>query len=397
MPTVVSYAVDEKGNMVKNAEGDIGYSVSYSYKNIYGNIATESVFIVLDQIFPTVEILSPVTYSIVRSNFVEVKWTVNGIEQDSLTIQGLEKGPNIIVRFYRDKAGNEASDTVSVMMKDSKSVNIAVEQPVTEIDKDKVEEYYSVNPPKKGETYAVSIKNPSTGKEVETLIGGSFKTKEGSGEEPYPGMDEGHLGPTLALDIKLPVIVPKEGYGTVSGLATLDDIVVSDGMIPLEGVDADNATKISVEEYVEKYCEDGVKVPSDISQFNLYDSKLHAKIWVYTSLGNFVDYFNFTQELNDPTYTDEAGVLNLYFEQKPDKNGFVKADNGKQYATGAYVYKVEATIRSKLRCTLPSSDFNAKQYKETGDGFGPSAKRKGDVIKNSDELLKSFGYRRPKH
>ena len=118
---------------------------------------------------------------------------------------------------------------------------------------------------------------------------------------------------------------------------------------------------------------------------------------MYTSLGNFVDYFNFKQDLNDPSFTDEAGVLNLYFEQKPDKNGFVKADNGKQYATGAYVYKVEATIRSKLRCTLPSSDFNAKQYKETGDGFGPSAKRKGDVIKNSDELLKSFGYRRPKH
>ncbi|SHK34464.1 Cadherin domain-containing protein [Fibrobacter sp. UWOV1] len=397
MPTVVSYAVDEKGNMVKNAEGDIGYAVTYTYKNIYGNFATESVFIVLDQTIPTVEILSPVTYSIIRSNFVEVKWTVNGVEQDSLTIQGLEKGPNIIVRFYRDKAGNEASDTVSVMMKDSKSVNIAVEQPVTEIDKDKVEEYYSVNPPKKGETFAVSIKNPSTGKEVETLIGGSFKTKEGSGEEPYPGMDKGHLGPTLALDIKLPVIVPKEGYGTVSGLATLDDIVVSDGTIPLEGVDADNATKISVEEYVEKYCEDGVKIPSDISEFNLYDSKLHAKIWVYTSLGNFVDYFNFKQDLNDPSFTDEAGVLNLYFEQKPDKNGFVKADNGKLYATGAYVYKVEATIRSKLRCTLPSSDFNAKKYRETGDGFGPSAKRKGDVIKNSDELLKSFGYRRPKH
>ena len=396
-PMVVSYAVDEKGNMVKNAEGDIGYSVTYSYKNIYGNIATESVFIVLDQTFPTVEILSPITYSIVRSNFVEVKWTVNGIEQDSLTLQGLEKGPNIIVRFYRDKAGNEASDTVSVMMKDSKNVNIAVEQPVTEIDKDKVEEYYSVNPPKKGETFAVSIKNPSTGKEVETQVGGHVKSKEGSGEEPYPGMEDAHLGPTLSLDIKLPVIVPKEGYGTVSGLATLDDLVVSDGMIPLEGVDADNATKITVEEYVEKYCEDGVKVPSDISQFNLYDSKLHAKIWVYTSLGNFVDYFNFTQDLNDPEFTDEAGVLNLYFEQKPDKNGYVKADNGKQYATGAYVYKVEATIRSKLRCTLPSSDFDAKQYKKTGDGFGPSAKRKGDVIKNSDELLKSFGYRRPKH
>ena len=397
-PMVVSYAIDEKGNMVKNAEGDIGYSVTYSYKNIYGNIATESVFIVLDQTFPVVEILSPINYAIIRSNFVEVKWTVNGVEQDSLTIQGLEKGPNIIVRFYRDKAGNEASDTVSVMMKDTKSVDIAVEQPVTEIDKDKVEEYYSVNPPKKGETFAVSIKNPSTGKEVETLIGGSFKTKEGSGEEPYPGIGDGdkHLGPTLAMDIKLPVIVPKEGFGSVSGLATLDDIVVSDGMIALEGVDADNATKISVEEYVEKFCEDGIKVPSDISQFNLYDSKLHAKIWVYTSLGNFVDYFSFKQDLNDPEFTDEAGMLKMYFEMKPDKNGFVKADNGKQYATGAYVYKVEATIRSKLRCTLPSADFDPKEYRKTGDGFGKSAKRKGDVIKNSDELLKSFGYRRPK-
>ena len=398
-PMVVSYAIDEKGNMVKNAEGDIGYSVTYSYKNMYGNIATESVFIVLDQTFPVVEILSPINYAIIRSNFVEVKWTVNGVEQDSLTIQGLEKGPNIIVRFYRDKAGNEASDTVSVMMKDTKSVDIAVEQPVTEIDKDKVEEYYSVNPPKKGETFAVSIKNPSTGKEVETLIGGSFKTKEGSGEEPYPGIGDGdkHLGPTLAMDIKLPVIVPKDGFGSVSGLATLDDIVVSDGMIALEGVDADNATKISVEEYVEKFCEDGIKVPSDISQFNLYDSKLHAKIWVYTSLGNFVDYFSFKQDLNDPEFTDEAGMLKMYFEMKPDKNGFVKADNGKQYATGAYVYKVEATIRSKLRCTLPSADFDPKEYRKTGDGFGKSAKRKGDVIKNSDELLKSFGYRRPKN
>jgi hypothetical protein len=36
-------------------------------------------------------------------------------------------------------------------------------------------------------------------------------------------------------------------------------------------------------------------------------------------------------------------------------------------------------------------------YKETGDGFGRSAKRKGDVIKNKDELLKSFGYRRPQN
>ena len=393
----ISYAVDKKGNMVKNAEGDIGYSATYSYVNKYGNIATESVFIVLDQVGPTVEILSPEPLAVIRSNYVVVKWTVNGIEQDTLTLQGLEKGANVIVRFYRDKAGNEASDTVSVYMKDSKDVDIAVVKPVTKISKDDVDEYYAINPPKKGQTFAVSIKNPTTEEEVETLIGGSFKTKEGSGKEPYPGASGSqHLGPTLAMDIKLPVIVPGEGtgvsQGSVSGMATLDDLVLPNGRISNMGIGVDTAKldektkkeykEYSVQEFVTKFCEDKTEIPSDLSQFNLYDSKLHAQIWVYTSLGNFVDYFSFTQDLNDPKYTDEAGVLKLYFEQKPDKDGFVKADNGKQYATGAYVYKVEASLKNKLRCSLPP--FN-----------GANPKMKGDVVKHTDELLKSFGYRRP--
>ena len=393
----ISYAVDKKGNMVKNAEGDIGYSATYSYVNKYGNIATESVFIVLDQVGPTVEILSPEPLAVIRSNYVVVKWTVNGIEQDTLTLQGLEKGANVIVRFYRDKAGNEASDTVSVYMKDSKDVDIAVVKPVTKISKDDVDEYYAINPPKKGQTFAVSIKNPTTEEEVETLIGGSFKTKEGSGKEPYPGASGSqHLGPTLAMDIKLPVIVPGEGsgvsQGSVSGMATLDDLVLPNGRISNMGIGVDTAKldektkkeykEYSVQEFVTKFCEDNTEIPTDLSQFNLYDSKLHAQIWVYTSLGNFVDYFSFTQDLNDPKFTDEAGVLKLYFEQKPDKDGFVKADNGKLYATGAYVYKVEASLKNKLRCSLPP--FN-----------GANPKMKGDVVKHTDELLKSFGYRRP--
>ena len=387
---VISYSVNKKGKMVKNSEGDAGFSVTYSYMNKYGNIATESVFIVVDQVAPKVEILSPVDREVVRSNSVNVVWTVDGIKQDTLTLQGLSKGPNVIVRYYRDKAGNEDSAVVYVFMKDSKDVEIAVEQPVTEISKDKIDEYYAVNPPKKGETFAVSIKNPTTGEEVETLIGGKFKTKEGSGKEPYPGVSGSkHLGPTLALDIKVPVI---DG---VAGLATLDDLITPDGLIALERTDAKKAHKITVNQYVEEYCEDDFEIPSDVSQVNLFDTKLKAQIWVYTSLGNFVDYFSFTQELNDPSYTDDAGLLKMYFEMKPDKDGFVKADNGKQYATGAFVYKVQATIRSKARCTIPDNTYNPEVNK--GDGFGETTKRKGDVIKNSDELLKSFGYRRPQH
>ena len=379
---VVTYFVDEKGSLVKNSEGNTGYEVSYTYENQYGNSATQSVFIVLDQVGPKVEIITPVKGQVIRSNFVKVVWTVDGLEQDSLTLQGLEKGKNSIKRIYRDKAGNEAVDSVVVIMKDSKDVDISVEQPVTEISKDKVEKFYAENPPKEGQTFAVSIRNPGTGEEVETLIGGDFKTTAGSGKEPYSG-ETTHLGPTLALDVKLPVV------SGVGGLATLDDLLSSDGLIPMEGVDADGGTKMTVEEYVQEYCEDDVKT-DDLSRVNLYKTKLSVKIWVYTTLGNFVDYFSFGQDMNDPDYTNDAGMLQMFFELKPDKDGYVRAENGKMMGTGAYLYKVEASIKSHLRCTLPSKEFDSKTKT-----FGANAKKKGDSIRSSEDLLKPFGYKRP--
>ncbi len=395
--TTVTYSVNEKGKLVQNSDGDSGYAVSYTYTNKYGNAATQSLYIVLDQKGPTVEILKPVKGQVIRSNYVEVVWTVNGVTQDTLTVQGLDKGPNYIKRFYRDKAGNEAADTVLVIMKDSKDVDIAVVKPVTEMNPEEVKEYYEENPPEEGETFAVSILNPTSGKEVETLKGGTFDTKKGSGEELYPGKDKKHLGPTLALDVKLPTIKDGEGNTGLGGLATLDDLILPNGKISNIGIGIDTSKlsaelkreykEYTVEEYVEKFCEDGTSVPSDLSKFNMYKTKMQVKIWVYTSLGSFVDYFSFSQDMNDPEYTNDAGKLKMFFEMKPDKDGFVKADNGKLYATGAYLYKVEATIRSTLRCTiLDEAVLHDK----------PNAKRKGDKIKSDDELLKPFGYKRPK-
>ncbi|MDY6388418.1 MAG: cadherin domain-containing protein [Fibrobacter sp.] len=395
--TTVTYSVNEKGKLVQNSDGDSGYAVSYTYTNKYGNAATQSLYIVLDQKGPTVEILKPVKGQVIRSNYVEVVWTVNGVTQDTLTVQGLDKGPNYIKRFYRDKAGNEAADTVLVIMKDSKDVDIAVVKPVTEMNPEEVKEYYEENPPEEGETFAVSILNPTSGKEVETLKGGTFDTKKGSGEELYPGKDKKHLGPTLALDVKLPTIKDGEGNTGLGGLATLDDLILPNGKISNIGIGIDTSKlsdelkreykEYTVEEYVEKFCEDGTKVPSDFSKFNMYNTKMQVKIWVYTSLGSFVDYFSFSQDMNDPDYTNDAGKLKMFFEMKPDRDGFVKADNGKMMGTGAYLYKVEATIRSTLRCTiLDEAVLHDK----------PNAKRKGDKIKSSDDLLKPFGYKRPK-
>jgi len=392
----VHYVVDEDGDIVTNEDGDIGYSVSYSYTNKFGNTATKSLYIVLDRVGPKVEILDPVKndkkYEVVNSNFITVKWTVNGEEQDTLTTQGLEKGLNAIVRFYRDKAGNEASDTVFIIMKNSKTIEIAIEQPVTEITRDKVEEYYAKNEPIEGQTYAVSVMNPTTGVEVETQKGGkdlSKKESKGSGEAPYPGLD-GHLGPTLSLDIKLPVVrqtnenAEMDGMSTgiIGGLATFDDIVNAEGLISLDGVDANNGEKLTVDEYVKEYCVDGFNPGSDLTQANLYDSKASVKIWVYTTTGEFVNYYNFTQKLNDPSYTNEAGMLKLFFEMKPDENGDVRNDAGRLIGTGSYIYKVEVKLRSELKCSLPPV-------------MDASSPKKGDIVRNDEQLLKSFGYKRP--
>ena len=388
----LTYVVDKKGNMVKNPEGDRGYQVSFTYVDKYGNAAKQSVFVVLDQTPPTVEIIKPVDNQVSHTNFVNVEWTVNGEKQDTLTLQGLVKGPNIIVRFYKDKAGNTAADTVRVYMKEGKDLDIAVERPVTVVTKEKVEEYYAENPPVKGQTFAVSVKNPTTKEEVETLIGGSFKTKAGSGEKPYANVSSSkHLGPTLILDVTLPTVNDGKS-GSVSGLATLDDLLLSNGRISSMGVGADTSKltdsakagykEYTVEEYVSNYCEDGTKIPDDLSEFNLYNSKLKVHIWVYSTLGNFVNDFSFTQELNDPSYANEAGLTKIYFELKPDKDGYVHAKNKKLMATGAYVYKVEATLQNKLRCSVPPFQ-------------GATAKTKGDVTKSREELLKPFGYKRP--
>jgi hypothetical protein len=380
----VGYALDSKGKTIEDKDGNVGYEVTYTYENAFGNVSSQSIYIVVDVIPPKVEILSPENNAIFYANYVDVKWTVdrndgNGpVVMDTLTEQGLVKGGNAIVRFYRDKAGNVASDTVKVIMKNSKDLDISVVTPVTIVTREKTEEYYASNEPKEGQTFAVTIYNSKADKEIETLRGGDFKTEEGSGDEPYPGL-EGHLGPTLAIDTKLSTIRP------TLGLATLDDLVGKDGLVNYDGIDSENGDKHTVEEYVREHCTAKFQesLGSDISKASLYHTTMKVKIWVYTTLGNFVDYFSFEQDLDKPEYTNDAGVMTLYFEQKPDKDGYVRTADGRQYATGAYLYKTDVSVRSELQCDTPP----VERDKESN--------RKGYVRKVRDDLLKPFGYKRP--
>lgn len=388
----VSYGVDAEGNIVRNEDGNIGYLLTYTYKNKFGNTGTQSLFIVLDQVPPKVKILYPTEGEVIYSNFVDVKWTVDigdgkgPIVQDTLITQSLNKGGNVIVRFYRDKAGNEASDTIRVIMKNAKDVDIAIEKPVTEVTQDLVAEYYATHEPEDNQTFAVTIYNPKTDKEVETVIGGGFDNKPGTGDEPYPGLT-GHLGPTLGIETKVPTV------NAVGGLATLDDIIGKDGLVPLEGVEANSSKKVSVEEYVRDYCTDefAENVGSDLSRVNLYKTKMYVKVWIYTTLGDFVDYYTFTQELDNPDYMSDAGLLTLYFEMKPDRDGNVRTASGRLLGTGAYVYRTEVEMKSTLRCSVPPFTQNAK------GGWEPEkpSNKVGSARSVKEDMLKNFGYKRP--
>ena len=377
----VSYAIDEKGKIPSNEEGDRGYLVTYTYTNKYGNSADKSVFMVLDKRAPIVKILTPADGDVVYANYVDVEWCIavdgdekNCVKQDTLKFQSLNKGVNRIKRIYRDKAGNETIAEIQVMMKKAKDVNINLEEPMVIVSIDSVRKYYDDNPPEKDQKYAVTILNPTSQAEKEVIKGFKKDTKKGSGSEPYPGY-EGHIGPTVTIDMKVPLV------SAVGGLATLDDIIINGNMVPLEGVDADNSKKATVDEYVEKYCSTEFKeeLGKDYSKALLYSTKARVTLWFFTTGGQFVDKYNFDYDIDDPEFVDKAGLVKFFFEMKPDINGELRDKNGRLYGTGPYIVKTKVDIRSTQRCVVPPVDKS----------------KVGDVLKSSDEMLKRFGYRRP--
>lgn len=349
--TKVTYTMNDKKQIVKNDEGNIGYTITYDYVDDYGNKASASVEIVYDDIPPKVEILEPYEHDTFKTNAIPVKWTVNGEVQDTLTLQRLEKGVNYVIRRYVDKAGNEAADTVWVIMKEAKDIDITIIHPVTEINKDKVDEFYSNGEkydPKK--PYKVTMVNPKDDSLPET-IGIGFK-----------------------IDIALPSV------SATGGLATLDDIV-KNGQIPVDdkGNIVGASTKgIPVEKYVEEHCtaefqedyrKNGLNIP-------LYDVKYNLHLWVWTTTANYVNDFNVEYTLNDQETTSEAGTVQMVVDWLTDKEGAVRAKGGKALGTGSYITKLYSKSVAKHRC----------DYKE---------QVKGDKTVKKEENMKTFGYKRP--
>lgn len=347
--TKITYFVNDEKKIVTNKEGNIGYTISYEYTDEFGNKATASVEIIYDDIPPKVEIQSPYEMQKFNTNAIPVKWTVNGVTQDTLTLQRLEKGVNYVIRRYVDKAGNESADTIMVIMTEAKDIEVSIVYPVTEINQDKVDSFYS-----EGNKY-----NPKQPYTITTLKGD---------EKPDP------VGIGFKVDIALPSVNP------TGGLADLSDIV-KNGQIPVDddGNIVGASTKgIPVDKYVEEHCTEefqndyrkhGLNIP-------LYDVKYNLHLWVWTTTANYVNDFTIEYTLNDQDVVSDAGTVEMVVDWLADKNGAVRASNGHALGTGSYITRLYSKSIAKHRC----------DYKE---------QRKGDKTVKKEEDTTIFGFKRP--
>ena len=349
--TTVSYYLGDDKKITKNKEGNIAFTVSYVYTDDFGNKASSKVDIIYDNIPPKVEILEPIASSSYNRNAIPVKWTVNGEVQDTLTLQRIEKGVNFVVRRYVDKAGNVSADTVMVIMKEAKDIAIEVVNPVTMVDQDKVDEYYS-------EGHKYNDKKPYDVKFVDPK------------NDTLPDV----IGVGFKVDIVLPSVSP------TGSLATLDDIT-KNGQIPVDdngNIVGASTHGIPVDQYVEEHCTEEFQKEYKKNGLNipLYDVTYNLHLWVYTNNANYVNDFNIEFTLNDEAKTTSAGTVQMVIDWLADRDGNVKAKNHHSLGTGAYITKLFSKSVAKHRC----------DYKD---------QKKSDKTVKKDDTMKVFGYKRP--
>ena len=370
---LVSYGVTESGKLIKDPQDEsVLYTLTYAYTNLYGNTGTKSIEIVLDKTPPVVQIIGPLEGSVVSGVSVNVIWTVDGVEQDTLNLQGLEGGVNYIIRAFRDKAGNERSDTVVVYSKGTKDIVVQMQESLIEIDKKTMALFSNPNQDNKTR-YRVTVLNAKTGLEEEVVVGTDKGSKAGNRKEPYPNLTGSHLGPTLDIDLKLPSLNP------LGGMASIGDLVESDGLIAIESGGGWDREKVSVEEYVSKYCSD--EFQRDYRQNSSFDEALYnvsvsLHMWIFTSLGSFVESYNVKLDIDSKEYANAAGVAKLFFELVPNAEGYLVDNRGRSLGTGAYLFKTEIQMLFEQRCALPDQT--------------PIGKKK----KVFEDWLSSFGYKR---
>lgn len=319
----VRYTIEED-KMVKQLDGSIKYIVNYFYKDRYGNEAEAYQEIYYKSQIPKVQILFPLDGTIFQENVIDVRWEIEGLEQDTLNFQSLQKGLNIIERKYIDKYGNRGGDTVYIYMNGAKIIDVKFAQK-------------GVN--KSGE------KNKS--KNIDNIYivkKGSIEDTKGKTVEDLESLG----GVILDFEYKMPMSSSKGGVGT------LRDLVESDG-ISLDVGAGNDRHFMSEYVYVKNHCsaqfiEDYKKNSLDAL---LFEVKVSSKIWVYDNIGQYVNEYKYSYELKGSGEINRGGILKLYYQMNFDDAGYMVSKYGRRMGTGVYIYKVESEMVYKALCDMP--------------------------------------------
>lgn len=353
-------------------------TVVYSYTDVYGNTTVDSIQVFLDLTPPVVVIRTPEDGYRTEKVVENVEWTVDGVVMNVLNLQSLDAGLNRVIRSYRDKAGNEGSDTVLVYFVKGRDVVVKLEKSLLSMDDETIEKYYAVNPPEDDEFYSVSILNTTTGLEEQVLYGKGASQYAGDSSEPYVGMSGSHLGPTLVVRIRLPEIGGTDQTGNARG-GLLGSLVEPDGRIAISAGAGENRVMVdNVDEYVEEHClADAFEGLTDkeILEAALYRSKVILSVQVYDVTGQFVDQMSVVQDVSNADYLDDGGVLTMYFEIKPTREQGLQSVTGRKYGDGAYLLQANVKATSVRLCDMPDGAM-------------------GETLTNKETVLDKFGYRR---
>ena len=235
-------------------------------------------------------------------------------------------------------------------MNEAKDIDISIIHPVTRVDRDKVDEYYADHRYDPKTPYAIQFVSPDSGKLPET-VGVGFK-----------------------IDIVLPSVSP------TGGLATLDDLV-KNGKIPVDdnGNIVGASTKgIPVDKFVAEHCTEEFRKDYEKNGLNipLYDVTYFLHLWVFTTQANYVNDFRVQYTLNDQAKVTDAGTVQMVLDWQADRDGNVKAKNGKALGTSSYITKLESKSVATHRC----------DYKE---------QRRGERTVKKEDDMTTFGYKRP--
>jgi hypothetical protein len=396
------------------------------YTDVYGNVGSDTLRVMLDTEPPVVQIINPIQGDVFERLSTPVDWKLNGVLQDTLTQENLILGDNYVIRSHTDFAGNTAADTVKVVViAQGNEVKITVENALVDTKTSEevityVTDHYgdlglSQTPEEiaQNQDYAVTIRNQTSlqeellflqaGSEQANLTGNDGTTP---GERPTFESGE-HIGITMVIDLNFPLSSVEDADGNLQGVLpdTLTSVATDTllSFLQAHGVDsvsgllgvhsalelaqllgsADAVTDLEQLLHLQEGSLSTARDPGSLS-FQLVTGGEQVRVvrmvamWnlavqdirlnIFDNLGQYVQTINIPGfAIDDPAYQNEDGSVRIYVELLPKiQDGMVYGTltdhSGRSWGTGAFLIK--GLVRTTATPAEECADCRVQRFSE---------------------------------